>query len=189
MELDINKSIKNIETLPDKITNNIKNDIYKIIDFIAVNFDVKIRGSDKILSPQSLHQYISNNFNILKSETCQGITTSGTRCSLKSYLNSKYCKKHQQLKNPIINHYNNLHNLSNKTPILMINEKEFNSNDILSFSDIDLNKLFTKKLIDNTFYHIDHKYIYDIETNKKVGYIEDDKYILTDDPFELGIQF
>jgi hypothetical protein len=41
-----------------------------------------------------------------------------------------------------------------------------------------------KKFIDDSFYLIDDKFIYDNDY-KKVGYIEDSNYILTNDPFIL----
>lgn len=42
-----------------------------------------------------------------------------------------------------------------------------------------------KKFINNSFYFVDEKYIYD-EDNNKVGYINDKEYILSSDPFILN---
>lgn len=47
---------------------------------------------------------------------------------------------------------------------------------------------YTKKYIDNVLYFTDHKYIYNSE-NQKVGYVYNNDYILTDDPFLLGELF
>jgi hypothetical protein len=52
-------------------------------------------------------------------------------------------------------------------------------------SEIDKCNLETK-LIDDTFYYMDKNYIYDRDTLEKVGYISDNEFILTDDPFILN---
>jgi hypothetical protein len=43
-----------------------------------------------------------------------------------------------------------------------------------------------KRMVDGSFYYVDSKYIYDMNTFDKVGYVENSKYVLTDDPFELS---
>ena len=45
-------------------------------------------------------------------------------------------------------------------------------------------------MIDDTFYYVDDHFIYERDTLKKVGYIENEfdtkNYVLTDDPFILS---
>lgn len=71
----------------------------------------------------------------------------------------------------------------------------FQKNEATAETTTDVEYIFTsqkenvstklkKKFIENSFYFIDDKYIYD--TNYvKVGYIQDNNYILTSDPFIL----
>ena len=56
----------------------------------------------------------------------------------------------------------------------------------ISNDKLNVDKEFTKKFIYDSFYIIDKYFIYDIETLEKVGYINKEKYILTDDPFILN---
>lgn len=44
-----------------------------------------------------------------------------------------------------------------------------------------------KKFIQDSFYYIDSAFIYAIDDRRRVGIIENQEYILTDDPFVLGL--
>jgi hypothetical protein len=101
---------------------------------------------------------------------CVGTTNTSpvTQCTRNAVENYDYCRTH-------------LYKMCLKTE----------SVDDVSFEiEFNLNKVnecknnLKKKLIDDSFYYIDEKFIYDTNYNK-VGYIEDERYILTSDPFIL----
>ena len=59
----------------------------------------------------------------------------------------------------------------------------------ISNAKLNVDKEFAKKFINDSFYIIDKYFIYDMDTLEKVGYINKEKYTLTDDPFILNSSF
>jgi hypothetical protein len=55
-----------------------------------------------------------------------------------------------------------------------------------SISTQSKDKSLQQKFIDNTFYYVDDEFVYDKETYEKVGYKQNNEYVLTFDPFLLG---
>lgn len=108
---------------------------------------------------------------------CVGVTNTNpiSQCTKKALDNYDYCKTH--LSKMCFNK----------------NEKEKEYEDDI-FITLELNNThehnmnLKKKFIEDSFYLVDNKFIYD-NSYKKVGYIdtefEETKYILTDDPFIL----
>lgn len=195
MELETNKYIKKLENVSNNVNEYFIRDIKSILQFVLLKYDVKDRYSNKVVRLDEIEKLVNENFNLQKKESCFAITSSGNRCCRKQATDSKYCKLHQQsnynnkLKNTVLhfkntselitqNHYNNLQLQLIKT----INEDN-------KINNTNNKNDYIKKLIDDSFYYIDNKYIYDINTKEKVGYIKYNeslpKYILTDDPFEL----
>ena len=105
---------------------------------------------------------------------CKGISKNGNKCTRKASDNSKYCKTHNYL-----SYREQLNNKSDDiTENVFVIEKN-NSYDNLDIENMDL------KLINDSFYYTDNNYIYDKDSLTKVGYIYNNEYILTDDPFIL----
>jgi hypothetical protein len=102
---------------------------------------------------------------------CLGISSTFTQCTSNALQDQDYCKRH--LKYSVLNK-----ELDPAFEITKIKNK------------IDESKIkMSKKFINDTFYFIDTKYIYDIEENdnvgEKVGIINKNKFLLTSDPFIL----
>lgn len=101
---------------------------------------------------------------------CIGTTSTSpvNQCTRNAVENYDYCRTH-------------LYKMCLKTDCVddVSFEIEFNLNKVN-----ECKNNLKKKLIDDSFYYIDEKFIYDTHYNK-VGYIEDGKYILTSDPFIL----
>ena len=110
---------------------------------------------------------------------CVGVTNTNpiSQCTKNAVDNYDYCKKHL-------------------SKMCFKKQKEDESNNDI-FIELELNDNLPlknnsmnlkKKFIDDSFYLIDDKFIYD-NNYKKVGYIdnylEESRYILTDDPFIL----
>lgn len=101
---------------------------------------------------------------------CIGITSSGviSQCTRNAIDKIDYCKTHMY----------KIGLLKDDTFI----DINYITNDN---SNVKQNNL-KKKFINDSFYNIDNEYIYDINTNNKVGYIYQSEYILTSDPFILN---
>jgi hypothetical protein len=105
---------------------------------------------------------------------CIGATNTSpiTQCSRNTIENYDYCKTH--LYKICLQSHENIPDTS------LI---EYNINTKCEYKKQDKSNL-KKKFIDDSFYFIDYKFIYDM-THIKVGYIHNNEYILTSDPFVL----
>jgi len=103
---------------------------------------------------------------------CVAVNNNGNQCKKNNYKNELYCKIHSHLSVEEKSSFKEEITIKNKKTL----DKFVNS------------KNLTKILIDDSFYFIDCKYIYDLKNLEKVGYINlKGDYILTDDPFLLEI--
>lgn len=104
---------------------------------------------------------------------CLGISTTFTQCTSNALQDHDYCKRHLK--------YSILNKESDKEVFQITKIK----NEFQNESPIQM----SKKFINDTFYFIDTKYIYDIDEDgnigEKVGIINKKKFILTSDPFIL----
>jgi hypothetical protein len=187
--------IEKTKKLGPTIEKTFNNDLDKILDVMISEFDIYYRGSSDKVSKEILYEKFC--FRISESSdkfinNCSAITNSGTPCSNKKYKNSKYCKKH--MSKEIMEKYQERFYENSQTwdtQTCKIETIEYENN-------IDITKL-TKKFIDDSFYYIDDKFIYDTIDYRKVGYVdsknfgsdidfgnnEDRVFVLTEDPFIL----
>lgn len=115
--------------------------------------------------------YLSKLNNVVK-KRCSGVSITGVpkQCSKFAIEKFYYCKTHMMAYGKV--------NSTRHDDIELVQEKKCNEG-------IDLSKL-KKKFIGDSFYYIDSLFIYD-DFNEKVGYIDNNEYHLTDDPYILGI--
>lgn len=187
--MEINKIVRKIDNLQVSLYNAVNDDIDYLCNKLCQDLDIYKRGvqqhRDNLVSQGELKQMIQLYLNIhIDSKICQGITSQNTRCTRKAKNNSSYCQLH-------INKYRTSHNLIIKHEK---NQVYVNEHDIVLVTKSDDNivrkKSMKTKFIDDKFYNIDGKFIYEKDTLDKVGYIKIDEngkseYILTDDPFIL----
>ena len=140
---------------------------YQIYDNEGINLMSQDVIEKELLSPKIIKR-------------CIGTTNTLpiTQCSRNALDDCDYCKTHIY-KLGITNIQN--HHI-NKPPILFQYQ---NNNDDKTLPNKNCLK---KKFIDDTFYFIDDKFIYD-NTLNKVGIIDNNNYILTSDPFILDVPF
>lgn len=186
------KTIELANSLSEKIKNSYKKDIENIINVLIQDYDIYKRGSKELITKNELLNLFFNNDQI---KYCSAATKSGTRCKHKAINNSNYCNKH-------------LYSIENLKEFIHSSKLNNNENDYTEPDDFyliekkeeelkDYNKNnFKKILIDDAFYLIDDKWIYDKDSLEKVGYIEKNNenyneinYILTSDPFILNFAF
>lgn len=104
---------------------------------------------------------------------CIGVLSNYKQCNKTALSDNEYCKTH--LFSNKMSTFNNKSN-DTDTDIIIQTQKE-----CLNLS----NK--KKQFIEDTFFWIDDKYIYDIDSYKKVGIIIDNQFKLTSDPYLLNI--
>jgi hypothetical protein len=146
--------------------------IKQFIKTIHKNYKI-YNDSDDIVSEKELEQLFLKP-KIIK--RCIGTTntTPIMQCSRNAIENGDYCKTHVY-KMGIIK--------QNKPEVSFEFKMIKNNNNTVNLE----NKHLIKKFIEDSFYLIDNKYIYNPETMTKVGYIDNNEYILTSDPFILEI--
>lgn len=177
MELD--KITQILQNSSMKIEKAYINDILKITDCIFEEFDITYKNTnvqvDKTIFLNKFKRAFKTN-NIL---ICKGISKNGNKCSRKASENSKYCKTHNYLsyREMINEKFENIQ-INNPDPINIIQNEDILEKPI-KIENMEL------KFIDDSFYYIDNKFIYEKDTLNKVGYIHNDEYILSDDPFIL----
>lgn len=177
MELD--KCITRTDNLSTQLRTSIVKDIEKIAESLCLKYDIvhKPQTSDEpktFASTQDIAFCISQLYTSYNTQTCSALTKSGIRCSLSPTIGSKYCKQHirQAMQSRMT------------TPSDSVQE-DFS---IIQSSPCHApDAVLGRHFIGDTLYLVDDKFIYDIDTKQKVGYRDAERFVLTDDPFELGI--
>lgn len=165
------ESIKHI----DKLKDYIRKDVEVLLGALMANYDIYKNGepvNKKVLYNKLL-------LDLSNIHSCNAVIN-GKLCKMKKVNNFDYCKKH------LVNSTSFNSNFTLNTESKEINMCKIS---VSVQNDIDISKQdYTKLLIDDTFYYIDkdNKFIYNSKL-EKVGYISNDEYILTDDPFILDV--
>lgn len=176
--MELNKLIEKTKNFPDKIQNALKKDIITIVGLLIENYDIYERDSKVRITKEELQNSL---FRYLQTEEilCSAIKKNGLRCLNKGHGGTRYCKIH----------YNK--HMFDELQNRMNTQIDVDTEPILLFEDVSVAeepKKTRMKLIDDTFYLVDDQFIYDKNSYEKVGYIsKDGEYILTDDPFILGV--
>jgi hypothetical protein len=168
--------ITKIKKLPMTIESAYSEELSELAGYLLIDFDIKFRNTEEKVNKDMLVKYIKNCVGIRES-VCAAVTRAGTRCTSKANQGSKYCKRHV-----------------NKE-LFDIPERDFASEKKENVKiDFCVTKVEgksgerKKQFIEDTFYYIDKKYIYNMETMEKEGYIKDEEYVLTRDPFILNCE-
>jgi hypothetical protein len=129
--------------------------------------------------------YDKNNICITKNEfeqqlystkQCVGLLKNYKQCTKNALSEQNYCSIHIHKYKSKEQEIKNVLDIDNNQEIQLETKEEF---------VLDKNTL-KKKFIEDTFYYIDDKFIYDMSNLDKVGYIKDDFFHLTTDPFLLN---
>lgn len=176
-------SCKLLEKYKKKISQDIIDNIYE-------KYNLYDKKSHELIDKETLKKNL-----IFKKQKKQCIGTTKSfpisRCSRNAIDNNDYCKTHLFKYSPNKNNQfdhnstfkdsiNEPNNQPNDTP----NEYLHNTLDIQT-NKLDIPNTFSKKFIEDSFYYINSNdnYIYDIKSLDKIGYISNNEYIFTIDPF------
>lgn len=113
-------------------------------------------------------------------------TTPIMQCSRNAMENSDYCKTHIY-KMGMLKQDNQNVSFEFKMIKNEQNDELLKDKNVLKDKHGLKDKHLIKKFIDDSFYLTDNKYIYNPDTMSRVGYIDNNEYILTSDPFILEI--
>lgn len=176
MELD--KISKILQNSSIKIEKAYINDIIKITNTIFEEYDITYKNTKIAVEKEiflNKFKSVFKNDNIL---ICKGISKNGNKCTRKVNENSNYCKTHNYLSyRDIINDKcDNIDNIF----VIESNKENQDAQHNLKIDNMEL------KFINDSFYYTDNNYIYEKDTLNKAGYVHNNEYILTDDPFILS---
>lgn len=163
--MNLSKTLDKLDNLSNEIKKSIKQEINTLATNLINDYNICNKTTNNKITITELVDQIENSLNLKKDGVCCSITVSGKRCTKSSIRNTLYCKIHQF-------HQNKDYNKTSSDLILI--------NPTITIKD------FKKVFINNEFYHVDNKYIYDIQNGAKIGYIDASGYVFTDDPFILG---
>jgi hypothetical protein len=172
-EMEIDKQFQKLSQTRVSFENAIKKDVETIVNNLKIQFDIYERGTKEFVTTDRLKMEILSMFQFVQEiRICSGITKTGTRCSKRSVIGSAYCQAHIYKSRSAEAGRSQM-----DTKLLYMMTDNITPNEQIDKVE--------KCFIEGTFYYRDSSYIYDIETFAKVGYVENENPILTDDPFEL----
>lgn len=175
--MEIDKQFQKLSHTRASFENAIKKDLETIVNGLKIQFDIYERGTTEFVTTDKLTKEILSMFQFAQEmKICSGITKAGTRCTKRSVTGCDYCKAH------IYKSYSQqttINNPKDTTLFYMMTDD--------NIKDDTKNKIdgLEKILIEGSLYYTDSSYVYDTETFDKVGYVENGRTVLTDDPFEL----
>jgi len=174
--MEIDKQFQKLSQTRASFENAVKKDVESIVNLLKIQFDIYERGTQTIVSKDKLMRNILNMFEFTQEmRFCCGVTKTGTRCTKRSMTGSDYCKAH--LYKQYISQQASLYKEQSK--LYVMTESNESPKDIETIDGVE------KVMIDGSFYWADSCFVYDMDTFDRVGYVEDGRRVLTDDPFEL----
>lgn len=171
--METSKVISKSKNISQLLDTAFQKDLEGICETITKNFDITQHGSN--VTSEYLLRYLRMKFGEHNLHCC-AITNSGMRCSRRCIEGNKYCKTH-------FSKIVSFPNLKSANGTLS-DSVYFVKKDSPEIVSKELEKVF----IEDSFYFVDSNFIYDIDTNEKVGYVDNLEYVLTSDPFVLNVR-
>lgn len=181
--MEITRFYKKLGTISSNFEKAYENDINIIIDNLFDEYDILYKDTDtNVQKSIIINKFLSILGKSHDEIICNGFSQNGNKCFRKANRNSQYCKTHnyltfKQQQQSTISSSGSV----NKDMVILLQSKNEEEK-----PKLNTNKL-KKQLIEDTFYYIDDLYIYSIDSLERVGYIDDSKFYLTDDPFILDL--
>lgn len=159
--------INKAANLPNAIQEAYANEIKKACQEMLQEYDIFHRGTRIYVTQEEIMSRIC-----VSKDHCQALTKAGTKCVRKCQDNSNFCKIHMY---KVLN--NSISGDTTNNVVIVLPSIQSDSHQHLNKSNV------SQKFIDDAFYFVDEKYIYDKESGDIVGYVDGDQYILSRDPF------
>lgn len=175
--MELQRLCKRISNMNSSVERAYVKDISTIIEDIFFEYDIFYKDTNQNVSKEILlHKFLNIFGNSDEIKICIGISQNGNKCCKRAQNNSDYCKTHKYLE---FRQKTNDNSMSSQNDNLFLIEES--TKDVESINI----KNMKKQLIDGTIYYTDSSFVYDIDTLERVGYVDNEKCILTDDPFIL----
>jgi hypothetical protein len=167
--------LEHINPLLEKYKKTITRDIIKKLYEKYTIYD-----EDDIVSEKEIKDYLEKLNNPVKKRCCGVSKSSGVPKQCKSFAitNFDYCKSHMMTYGTC----SSLRRNKIEENIDIDIDVEICKNIVGDHVDLSNLKM---KFIEDSFYYVDTYFIYN-KLKQKVGYLENDEYILTDDPYILN---
>jgi hypothetical protein len=175
--MELNKALKKVMDIEKAIRSAYMKDVDSIVTKIFGECDVCDKETKAPIKKDELLKRVY--MELEREQNCCAITKSNTKCTRKSQPHSQYCKSHM------------FYNIDAKMTKASVVEEEVFIVEMDYSSEIDgkTKENMHLKFIEDAFYYIDDKFIYDKSDLSLVGYIEKtcekSEYILTNNPFVL----
>lgn len=169
--MELQRLCKRMNTLNSSVERAYTKDITSIIEDLFFEYDIYYKDTTTTVPKDIiLRKFLSIFEKEIETKTCIGISKNGNKCCKTAQVNSNYCKIHKYLEF--------------KENLEKSQENLFVISDTQKNTHIDIENM-KKQVVDGSVYYVDLSFIYDTNTLERVGYVDNDKYVLTDDPFVL----
>jgi hypothetical protein len=162
-----------MNTINSSVERAYTKDITSIIEDLFFEYDIYYKKTDTVVQKDIiLRKFLSIFEKDIETKMCIGISKNGNKCCKPAQANSDFCKIHKYLEF--------------KANLEKSQENLFVIGDTQNMQHTNTENM-KKKVVDGSVYYVDTSFIYDTSTLERVGYVDNDKYILTDDPFILSL--
>lgn len=176
--MEVTKVISRVKCLPKSFQNAFARDMEDFINQCIDEYDIFERGTTNRIDRKTLINRLRLQLN-QDQPLCQAILKTGTPCTRRCRELSRYCKTHETKR-----FFDNCREQvpgQLQEPILVVENQ--------SRASLEMQEDMDCVFIDDAFYYIDDRFVYDKDTLEKVGYVEGNgneaQYVLTGDPFVL----
>jgi hypothetical protein len=171
--MELERLCKRVNNIPNSIERAYVKDVTSIIEDVFFEYDIFYKDTDKQVQKEIILRRFLNIFGKQEEvKICRGISQNGNKCCRRILDNTNYCKTHKYLE------FRELIQQETASDNVFVVQQENIP------KTLDTTSLQTR-MVDGTFYYVDDSFVYDKKTLERVGYVEKDRCILTDDPFIL----
>jgi hypothetical protein len=171
--MELERLCKRVNNIPNSIERAYIKDITTIVEDILFEYDIFYKDTEQRVQKEIFLRRFLNIFGKQEEvKICRGISQNGNKCCRRVLDNTDYCKTHKYLE-----FREKSHQETKSDNVFVIEGSNIPKT-------LDTTNLQTR-MVDGTFYYVDESFVYDKQTLERVGYIETDRCILTDDPFIL----
>jgi hypothetical protein len=172
--MELQRLCKKMNNINSSIERAYTKDITSLLEDLFFEYDICYKDTDtKVQKEIVFRKFLAVFEKQYESKMCIGISKNGNKCCKTAQQDSDFCKVHKYLE--FRGH------LEKKQQ-----ENIFVIGDTQKYTHTNTENM-KKKVVDGSVYYVDTSFIYDTSTLERVGYVDDDKYILTDDPFILSL--
>ena len=181
--MELERLCTRLNNMPNSIRRAYTKDITNIVEDLFFEYDIKYKNTEHDVPKDIFLRRLVSIFGDDHTERvkiCKGISQNGNKCCRRVTDDSDFCKTHSYLAYRQTQSRGQAHVQS---PHVSVQDDVFVVQNT-GVKNVDVANLQTR-MVDGTFYLTDSSFVYDKTSLERVGYIEGDRCILTDDPFIL----